>query len=150
PDDLAEALASHAGKSVALGLRQNRPEAIEEALRIIADEKSDKTQQLEYIQILGEVKRPACVTVLLKVMSESTDDGLRGAALSALQKYDDPTVAPAVLNAYGNFTDDVRSVAHTRLASRPAWTLELLQAIEAGKIDPNSVPLEIVQKIELH
>jgi putative heme-binding domain-containing protein len=150
PDELAEALAQFGGKSVILGLRQGRPDAVEEALKTVADEKADKAQQLQYIQIFGQVREASCVPVLLKIVAQSGDDALRGAALVALQKYDDPAIAAAVLASFARFTDDVRSAAYTLLASRAAWTLALLEAIDAGQIDHRSVPVEVAQKLALH
>ncbi|MBI3465177.1 MAG: c-type cytochrome, partial [Planctomycetes bacterium] len=150
PDELALALARYAGKSVVLGLRQGRPDAVEEALKVLADDKAYKTQQLQYIQIFGEVTQPSCIPVLLGLLSRSPDDALRGAALNALQHYDDPRIPAAVLEVYAKFTDDLRAAALGLLASRRAWTVQLLEAIDSGKIDRRSIPLEIVAKLALH
>jgi putative heme-binding domain-containing protein len=150
PDELAEALAQHAGKSVVLGLRQGQADAVEAALKVIGDGKADKTEQLQYIQILGEVNQPSCVPVLLQVVSRGGDDSLRGAALTSLQKYDDPRIPATVIDAYPKFNDDLKSVAQTLLASRASSTIQFLDAIDAGKIDPKSVPPEVVQKFTLH
>lgn len=150
PDELVEALARYGGKSVVLGVRQGDAQAVQEALATLGDPKGDKTQQIEYVHLFAEVVQPASVPVLLKIIRDSSDDALRGAALVALQKYTDPEVARTVLDTYGKFTDDVRAAAQTLLASRTAWTLELLRAVAAGKIDRTSLPLDVLQKLQLH
>jgi putative membrane-bound dehydrogenase-like protein len=150
PAELAEALAKHAGSSVVLGLRQGRPEAVEKALAVIANDKADGNERLQYVQILGEVKQPKAVPVLLGIIERSRDDGLRMAALTALQPYEDAAIGKTVIRLYGKFNEDVRDVARTLLASRKAWALELLQAVDRGDIDRAAVPAEVVRKLTAH
>src|SRR5262249_49033937 len=123
PRELAESLARLGGSSIALGLRQHRPEALDKALAVLADNKADLSERLQYVQIFGEVPQPRCLPVLLRMVQRSPDDTLRMAALTALQSYDDPQIATTVLQLYPQFTEDVRSVAQTLLASRKASAL---------------------------
>jgi putative membrane-bound dehydrogenase-like protein len=150
PAELAEALAKYAGSSVVLGLRQGRPDAVEKALKVIADDKADAGERLQYVQILGEVKQEKAMPVLLGVVENTRDDGLRMAALTALQPYDDPAIARAVVRLYGSFNDDARDVAHTLLASRKVWALTLLEAVDRGTIDRAALPVEVVRKLTAH
>ena len=55
-----------------------------------------------------------------------------------------------MLRRYPGFTDDARSVAQTLLASRKTWALELLQAVDEGKIDPKTIPLDTVRRLTAH
>jgi putative heme-binding domain-containing protein len=41
-------------------------------------------------------------------------------------------------------------VAQTLLASRKTWALALVAAVEAGRIDRNSLPLDVVRKLTVH
>jgi putative membrane-bound dehydrogenase-like protein len=150
PPELAEALAKHGGRSIVLGVRQGRPDAVEEAIRTIADPKADKTQQLQLIGLFGEVRQPASVPALIKLVRESSDDALRGAAITSLQKYDDAGIAATVLEMYGKFNDDLRAASQTLLASRRVWTQAMLDAVDAGKIEPRTVPPETVRKFQIH
>jgi putative membrane-bound dehydrogenase-like protein len=150
PNELAEALAKVAGTSVVLGLRQNRAEAVDRALSVIADDKADVNERLQYVQILGEVKQARAVPVLLEIIERSRDDALRMTALTALQQYDDPTIGTAVVRLYGKFTEDARDVARTLLVSRKSWALVLLEAVDQGKIDRTAIPAEAVRKLTAH
>jgi putative membrane-bound dehydrogenase-like protein len=150
PAELAEALAKYAGSSIVLGLRQNRPEAIEKALAILADPKADTNQRLQYVQILGEIKQPRALPVLLRLVEFARDDVLRMAALTALQQYDDPAIAEAAIRLYGKFNDDVRDVARTLLVRRKAWALKLLEAVDHGEIDRATIPADTVRKLANH
>ncbi len=148
PVELAEALETYQGGSVLLGLRQGKPEAVAEALKVIADPKADKTRQLQYIQIFGEIDEPKSVPVLLDLVRQSPDNVLRGAALAALQRYRDPKIGTVVLESFSEMTDDVRSEALALLASRELWARELLEAVGTGRINRSSVPIPIVQRLQ--
>ncbi len=148
PDELAEALGRFQGRSVVVGLRQGRPDAVTEALRALDDEEADKGEQLRYVQVLGEVGQPRAVPSLLRLACRSSDGALQAASLAALQRYNDPAIAPAVLGAWPEMTDDVRAEALALLSSRPAWALRLAEAVDAGKVDPRAVPPEVVRKVQ--
>jgi putative membrane-bound dehydrogenase-like protein len=150
PSELAEGLSRLGGASVALGLRQNQPEAVAKALAVLADDKADVSERLQYVQIFGEVSQPRCVPVLLDLVRRSADDTLRAAALTALQAYDDSQIPVTVLALYPNFTDDARAVAQSLLASRKAWALALLQAVEDGKVDRATMPADVVRRLTMH
>jgi putative heme-binding domain-containing protein len=149
PDELALALEKYSGSSVALGLRQGRTDAIQEALNTLADERADKARQLQYVQILGEVSHPQCIPALIKLAAASPDNALQSAALRSLGRYDDSRIAPAVLSAFANMSDDVRGAASTLFASREQWTLALLDAVDSGQIDNSWVPADVIQRMSL-
>jgi putative membrane-bound dehydrogenase-like protein len=150
PDELVEAMSKFGGQSLTLSLRQGKDEAVSEALAVVADPKADTSKRLQFIQIFGEVRQPQSVPVLLALVRTTPDDGLRVAALAALEKYDAPDIAAEVLAGYPQWTDDVRSVAQSLLASRKTWTLALLEAIDAGRIDAATIPREVARKLTVH
>jgi len=150
PAELAEALARFGGTSVALQVRQNKPEAVAKALAVIANDKADSNERLQYVQIFGEVQQSKCVPTLLALVGGARDEALRIAALTSLQLYNDPKIAAAVIRDYGKLTDDSRAVAHTLLTSRKPWVVQLLAAVEKGKIDKETIPLDVVRKMTVH
>lgn len=147
PPELAEALAKYGGESVVLGLRQNKPAAVDKALAVLADEKADNGERLQYIQIFGEVKQPRCVPPLLNIVETSRDDALRIAALTALSPYGEEEIGRRVVAMHGKMSDDARSVAQTLLTGRKSWAVLLLDAIDAGKIERAQVPVDTVRKL---
>jgi putative heme-binding domain-containing protein len=147
PDDLALALEQAGGGSELLAIRQGKREAIEKALKQIADSKADRRQRIQLVQVFGEVKHPPSVPVLLTIVKEVRDDSLRIAALTALQSYDDASIGEQVLRAYPDFSEEVRSVAQTLLVSRKAWALELLSAVNSTRIDRGTIPLDLVRRM---
>jgi putative heme-binding domain-containing protein len=117
---------------------------------VVGDEKADRKQRLQYVQVFGEVRQPRCVPLLLGVVEKSRDEPLRQAALTALQSYSDTKIGTEVVRLYKQLPEDVRSVAQTLLASRRPWAMELLRAVESGKIDRALVPAVAVRKVLLH
>lgn len=138
---------------LALGLRLGRADAVTRALKVIADDRADTTTRLTCIETLGQIRQPAAVPVLLRLLGSSAPPAVKRVALEALMNYDDPAIATSVLSAYmGALPDEqgVKSTAQRLLASRKAWVRALLDAIEASKIDPHSIPLDVVQQMQLH
>ncbi|HLW65314.1 MAG TPA: c-type cytochrome [Gemmataceae bacterium] len=149
PEELRDAVAGALkddtqGQHLSLGVRVGHPGAVSAALKIVAQEKAAKDRRLDLIRLFGEVSQPSCIPALLKVLQDSADTSIRLTALAALQRYDDPKIAEIVLAIYPRLNDDLRAGAQAMLASRPAWALEFLRAVDAGKIARN-LPLEIVR-----
>jgi len=150
PVELTQALDKAGGGSDLLAVRQGKAEAIERALKVVADAKADPRERIQFVQVFGEVAKPAAVSVLLTALKDAKDDGLRMAILTSLQIYDDPALADAILKAYPKFSDDVKAVAQNLLASRRAWSLELLTAVNAKKIPHETLPLDVVRRMTVH
>lgn len=148
---VAAALKADAGgRHLALGVRVGSPDAVVAALKLIGDEKADTNRRADAIRLFGEVPRPEGVPALLAAARESPSNAVRLAALGALTRYDEPRIAQTVLELYDRLTDanGLRPAAQTLLTSRPAWALLLLERIDAGRIEPRSLPLDAVRKLQ--
>ena len=74
----------------------------------LRDEQGDRAKQLQYLQILGEVRTPgARAGAAATGLPLRPTTPLRAAALAALANYDDPAIAPEVLKTYGSLSEDV-------------------------------------------
>ena len=150
PPELVKQLTRAGGGSLALRVRQGEQSAVAEALRLVTTKQLDATRRLELVQIFGEVDLPGSVPVLLELVASSDQDAARMAALTALQRYNDPLIGQAIVQQYGEFPPDVRDVAQTLLASRGAWARQLLEAVDAGRIDKATLPDDVVRKLTVH
>jgi putative membrane-bound dehydrogenase-like protein len=138
---------------LALGLRLGRPDAVARALKVVADERAEASARLSTIEILGQTRPPGASAALLGVLASSRSPAIRRGALEALMNFDDPAIAPAVLRQYAASLPDeqgVRGAAQRLLASRKAWATALLDAIDRSTIDPRTIPLDVVQQMQLH
>jgi len=149
PPELVEALAHYSKESITLGLRRGKPQAVSEALRVLADPSADRSRQLQLLQTLGEVRLESAVPAVLRLGCESSDNAVRSAALTALASYDDPAIASKVIGGYASMPDDVRAAAQSLLTARRASATQFLKAIDAGTIDSHGVPREVVEKLML-
>ena len=149
PKDLLEETAKLGGGSLMLGLRRGDPKAVEKALATVADPKAPTAERLSCVEVLGEVPQQRAVPVLLAVVRGREATGLRKAALTSLQRYDDRQVGAAVVALYSGLPDEVRDAALSLLASRKAWAGQLLEAVESGTVDKDAVPADTLRKVLL-
>ncbi|MFQ5731664.1 MAG: PVC-type heme-binding CxxCH protein [Planctomycetaceae bacterium] len=150
PVELSRELSKAGGGSLTFRVRQKDKAAIETALQTVATAKAPMSKRIPYAQVFGEVNDPQAVTVLLAALDIKPNDELRMTILTALQSYKDAAIAQAVIKRYGTFSTDVQAVAQTLLVSRTRWNRAFLTAIDAGKVDKASVPLDVVRKMTLH
>lgn len=150
PPELMTALAAAGGGSLSLKVRQGDQAAIEEALKVIADERAPASKRTEYAAVFGEVKQPKVVAVLLETLKNTGDDGLKAAILTSLQAYPDQGIAVVVLQQHRYLNEDVRAVAQSLLVSRKTWALALVDAVEAGEIAATSLPLDTVRRLTIY
>ncbi len=150
PKALITAMSKFGGQSMSLGIRQGDKAAIDKALKMVADTKTDNQKRLDLIQIFGEVKVPECVPVLLNIIKNSSDLQMQIASISALQQYPDESIGKVVTAQYPEMSDDLRSAAQTLVSIRKPWTLEFLTALDVGKINKDTVPIETARKMTVY
>ncbi len=147
PDALAAGIKKARGPlALVLRLRGREPEAITEAIASIDGKKLSVDDRSQLVRTLGEVKADA-LPVLLRVMTEGKEDAMKQAALVALQRYDDPTIAGKVLGVYGSLAPALRKTAQSLLSSRAAWSKQLLAAIADKRVDKAGLDPETLQRL---
>jgi putative heme-binding domain-containing protein len=99
--------------------------------------------------VLGEVKGAKAAPALLDVLRRGGDKALHKAALVSLQRYEAGEIGSEVIGQLSALDAEARTAAFSLLASRPAWSLLLLRAIDSGKIEKRAVPQDVVNKIKL-
>jgi putative heme-binding domain-containing protein len=83
------------------------------------------------LKTLSPKKDPALVPILQKLVS---DRMMRGAAIRALAAYDDERTPRIILGQYAELADQEKGDAVGALASRPAYAVALLDAVERGLV----------------
>ncbi len=151
PQQLVEALARAGGGSLELQLRQGNPQAVKQALALVADPQAPAPRRAELLRVLGEVKEPKALPVLLRLLRRPELPGqVRQAVLGALRNFDSPQIPATVLQLLPRWKDQDRQAALALLASRREFALRLLQAVEQGKLTPGNVPGELVQQMSFY
>lgn len=149
PNELLTAISERGGGSTMFGVRLGRADALAKAFTFIRDNKAKLPDRLDLIDVLGDVRTPRAVPVLLELLDDQTD-AIRRAAIGSLTSYNDPAIGAAVLQRYPKWTGEVRSVAESLLAARKSWSLQWLESINTGVIPAKSIPRESARKLLLH
>ena len=149
PEDLVERLRSQGQVPLALRLRRSEPAAITEAISLLANPKTPPEEQLRLVRALGETRAASAAPALLDVATRGKTDALRNAALSALTAFPDDDLGAVITAALPAMRVSVRETAISALATRPAWSRPLLDALENGSIPTTAVPVEAADRLRL-
>ena len=150
PAELFAAMAKVGGGSLALRLRRADEEAIATALETVKDEAADEQERIQYALIFGQIDEPRCVPVLLHIVAHAKSEPVRSAALTGLQAYDLKSIGNEVIRLHEQMPDSTQATAQTLLASRKAWSLELLYAVNGGLIDRDAVSPAVIHRLLFH
>jgi len=107
------------------------PQALAALRKTAADPKADATARRNALQTLIEKQPPDLLPLLRSLL---TDRALRGLALRGMASYSDPTTPALILEHYAALTDAEKADAIATLASRPAYALALLDAMEKSRL----------------
>ncbi len=87
---------------------------------------------------------------LLEIVASKQSDGTKLAALDVLAAYDNPMVSSALIDAYTPASKDMRQRIRDIAFSRPSTAIAFLQAVEAGKLKGDDIPLDQLRHLSLH
>jgi putative membrane-bound dehydrogenase-like protein len=124
--------------------------AYERLLRAAADAKTRDADRAALVETLGQVGTVDCVPTLLGVLASTRSESVRAATLTALQTFDAPQVPSALIDLYAKATSATRARIQNVLVSRPNFALAMLKAVDAGRIPPKDVPLDMLRRMAAH
>ncbi len=150
PDELAQALAGLGKGSLLLRVRQGEPAALTEALAVVADPQADPAARRLYARVFGEAPQAEAEPVLLALALGNEPADLRQIAFASLSAYDTPAIGRDVATHFSALPPEIRDAALNLLASRPAWTLSLLEVITAGDLARETIPPELLTRLRRH
>ncbi len=148
PAELVDAMEKAGANSILIGVRRGNASAIQQAIQQIQDEKTESPRRLQLIQVLGETRQDLALPALLSLVRDSKSSDLRRSALGALQSFDQPGVGSDLVAAFPSLPTDVRGAALGTLATRPAWALQLLRAIDSGSVPVASIPIDVARRLK--
>ncbi len=158
PADLVRSIQPYLAKSGegawVLGIRQGNKEAIDNALKLIANPEAGNAERIAYVKVLGEVKEARAVPVFLSVVvARSSSGALQQAILQSLRHFDGENIGQRVVGAYPDILradPDVRDAALSLFSSRPVWAKQLMANItETRKIRKEDVSAPMVRRLLL-
>ncbi len=121
--------------------------AVVKALALVASHQVPDSERVATITLLGQIANPESQRTLVQLVSTKESGKVQAAALTALQSFPDPEIAPKLLAMYPGANADLRNRIRVLLTARSSWALALLQAVDRKEIDAKEVPLTQVRKI---
>ena len=118
-------------KTLLLSVMFGDPTATAALQKAAADPTADESARRTALQTLVEAKASGLPPLLRDLLTDRT---MRGPALRALAAFNDPQTPAIILKHYKDYTDAEKADAVATLASRPAYALALLDAMERGDV----------------
>jgi putative heme-binding domain-containing protein len=118
-------------KALVLGLLFGDPQALTALRSTVTDSRADVAARRTALQALVEKHVPEVPALLRDLL---TEPAMRGPALCALAAYNNPGTPALILRHYAGFGEAEKADAVATLASRPAYALALLDAMERGQV----------------
>jgi putative heme-binding domain-containing protein len=118
-------------KALQLSVIFGDPQALAVLRQTADDPRADATARRNALQSLIEKQPPDLLPLLRKLVG---DRAVCGLALRGLASYSDPLIPQLILEQYATFSDADKADAIATLASRPAYALALLDAMEKERV----------------
>ncbi len=147
--DLAPALKAALADSndPEIGVRLGDAAALQKALRVVQDEKAPDELRIRFVGLLGQAGDTDAVPALLKLVGTSHSTPVRKAALESLGRFDDPDLGRELVALCIKLPADLHPAAVSTLLGRPAWTADLLGAIDSGALPRTDLGPTQIQRI---
>ena len=133
-------------------LRLGNPEAFASALTRMANIDEPQAVRLAFIAAVGQAAVPQTSGQLVALLDETQKgaDTIRLATLVALEHFSDEAIAAQILSRYAQFAPAVRTRAVSVLCSRKGWSLALVEAVIADKLELKDVSIDQVRQMLAH
>jgi putative membrane-bound dehydrogenase-like protein len=120
----------------------SRP-ASERARAVAADSRAPESDRLAMLDLLGGLGDRRSVGLLLDLArDDSARPSVRSAALGALGRFEDESIAAALLAAYPRRDEPWRARARELLLSRASWARAYLAAVDRGTLPAGEMTLD--------
>ena len=103
---------------------------MKEAVARVKDSKTPANERRELTQLLSERRGANALELLLGQFENEKSGGRRIEVMNALQRYEDDSVAKALLKRYATMNQREKETAQNILSSRADWSVSFLNAVE--------------------
>jgi len=132
--------------AVALGHR----EPIDAAFRDAFAAQVDESRRVALLSILGPSADRSLIAPAMQLAESNASDGLRGAAVQVLSRFDDPPVARRLIMLHQTSVPDaLKTQICDVLLGRPSSARAWLEAVDRGEIKPEVTPVDQIRRVAL-
>ena len=132
-------------RAAKLAVQFGDAKAIEAMRKILANARVDLAKREAALQALMIVRKPDLVPLLRELL---LDKPMRAAAVRSLAAFNEPETPQWILKHYPQFTEAEKADAVQTLASRAAWAIKLLEAIDAKQLPRSDVSVFVARQIQ--
>jgi putative heme-binding domain-containing protein len=118
--------------------------ALDTARQVALDDTAPVAARTAALQSLLDARAPDLRQIALQLLAVRTVNAVAAAALAT---FDDPAIAPALIDAYSSFAEADRPKLMAALSSRRTFAAPLLDAVAAGRIPRAAVTAVDAQQI---
>jgi putative membrane-bound dehydrogenase-like protein len=118
--------------------------ALADLRSLAGDGSKDAVAREQAIAALAQAKDGDSVPILFNLIN---DRGVADAAITALMSFDHPNTANELLSRLAGLRDGNRSLAIDTMASRESYALDLIKAVEAGRLDARELTAAQVRQL---
>ncbi len=130
--------------ALVLAVRFGDREAVDRLCRMARDPRAATDARLLALQTLVETNAGDVQHLLQDLV---TDSNLRGAAIRGLAAHDDARTPALLLRHYNELTESEKADAVATLASRPAFALALLDAVEKREVPRKDLSAFVIRQM---
>lgn len=141
---------AHSVTLVTLAARLGQPGAMAEAVALAKAESTPPAERAALLDLFGATAAPEALPVVVERLRREKNDAQRGKLLEALNGFDQPAAAEAMLDAYPTLGPRLQNVAQRLLSAKPAWALVMMQRMAEGTFDPGVLASTQVTAIRAH
>ncbi len=131
-------------RAIQLALVFDDPDAIRLLRNLATNGQALADDRLRAIELLVAKRDDGFDELLVRLVADAVT---RQSAVRGLAEYDHPRTVETILNCYVTFDVDSKRDAIQTLASKPAWAAQLLEAVEAGEVEPSDLNAYAVRQL---
>jgi len=135
---------------LALAAQLKHAPAVDLASRLARDGSTPEAVRQRLLDTVSRAAGDAIIPELLAMLAEDPSPAMRGAALDALRRFDDPGIGAALAEAYGVLPATLQTPVRQVLLSRATWTGDFLQLVEGGTLRAEDVPVSELRRVAQH
>lgn len=157
PDSLSTALndyiAKNSGGDLTLALRSGNADALQKALKLIADTKAGNIARIAIAKTLAELGKQEAVMPMVAILKSGEAPGLKRGILQAAARFDDKRIPEALLLSWESRIAGDRALREDALrvmAGRKEWAQVLMNFVNEWKVPVKHFTIDIVRQLSLH
>ena len=157
PDSLSKALndyiAKNSGGDLTLALRSGNADALQKALKLIADTNAGNIARIAIAKTLAELGKQEAVMPMVAILKSSEAPSLKRGILQAAAKFDDKRIPEALILGWeARIAGDraLREDALRVMAGRKEWAQILMNFVNDWKVPVKHFSIDIVRQLSLH